>query len=330
MGTIPRHAIGRRGRRRTSHRGVGGRRRSPSHRRVEPRVPRGGVRRRRAPRRPSASASAGATRSGATAGPGPARSSGSSPAGRSAGGPSRRRCTTTARSGRSRVEPEDAGGSRITQRYEVVKLGPLMDRFIYQFVPVHRDRREALTADLRRIGDVARGPEAATDRVGCPSEPSRGITMARLRSAPVAVLTMLTLATAPALLRFTGGRGGEEARDHHGARHQRRRRGGARDRRAGRGAAQGQEHQGRGGRAGGQPERHRRKHHAGHPRHATGDDRERLQGHRGAGLSRRHDHRRARPAGREAERGDVGDQQRPEPGHVSPTCRARSAPPGWR
>ena len=60
------------------------------------------------------------------------------------------------------VEPGDAGGSRITQRYEVVKLGPLMDRFIYQFVPVHRDRREALTADLRRIGDVARGPEAGT------------------------------------------------------------------------------------------------------------------------------------------------------------------------
>ena len=60
------------------------------------------------------------------------------------------------------VEPGDAGGSRITQRYEVVKLGPLMDRFIYQFVPVHRDRREALTADLRRIGDVAHGPEAGT------------------------------------------------------------------------------------------------------------------------------------------------------------------------
>jgi uncharacterized protein YndB with AHSA1/START domain len=60
------------------------------------------------------------------------------------------------------VEPADTGGSRITQRYQVVKLGPLMDRFIYQFVPVHRDRREALIADLRRIGDVARGPEAGT------------------------------------------------------------------------------------------------------------------------------------------------------------------------
>ena len=56
------------------------------------------------------------------------------------------------------VEPEGAG-TRITQRYEVVKLGPVFDRFIYQFVPVHRDRREALTADLRRIGEVARAPE---------------------------------------------------------------------------------------------------------------------------------------------------------------------------
>ncbi len=56
------------------------------------------------------------------------------------------------------VEPE-GDGTRITQRYEVVKLGPLFDRFIYQFVPVHRDRTEALTADLRRIGEVARAPE---------------------------------------------------------------------------------------------------------------------------------------------------------------------------
>jgi uncharacterized protein YndB with AHSA1/START domain len=46
-------------------------------------------------------------------------------------------------------------GTRITERYEVVKLGPVFDRFIYQFVPVHRDRRQALTADLRRIGQVA-------------------------------------------------------------------------------------------------------------------------------------------------------------------------------
>ena len=57
------------------------------------------------------------------------------------------------------VEPEGARGTRIVQDYEVVKLGPVMDRFIYTFVKVHRDRRAELTADLARIGDVARGPE---------------------------------------------------------------------------------------------------------------------------------------------------------------------------
>ena len=46
---------------------------------------------------------------------------------------------------------------------------------------------------------------------------------------------------------------------------------------------------------------------------AAGDDRERLRGDGGAGLPRRHRHRRARPARREAERGDVGHQRRPEP-----------------
>jgi uncharacterized protein YndB with AHSA1/START domain len=52
---------------------------------------------------------------------------------------------------------EDANdATRIVQSFEVVKLSALMDRLIYQFVPVHRDRRVALTDDLRRIGDVAR------------------------------------------------------------------------------------------------------------------------------------------------------------------------------
>ena len=58
------------------------------------------------------------------------------------------------------ITVEPAGdGTRIAERYQVVKLGPVFDRFIYRFVPVHRDRREALTADLQRIGEVARGPE---------------------------------------------------------------------------------------------------------------------------------------------------------------------------
>jgi uncharacterized protein YndB with AHSA1/START domain len=53
------------------------------------------------------------------------------------------------------IEPAPGGGTRIVQHYEITKLSPMMDRLIWRFVPVHRDRREALTDDLRRIGAVA-------------------------------------------------------------------------------------------------------------------------------------------------------------------------------
>ncbi len=53
------------------------------------------------------------------------------------------------------LEPTDSGATRIVQQYEITKLSPLMDRLIWQFVPVHRDRRDALTDDLHRIGAVA-------------------------------------------------------------------------------------------------------------------------------------------------------------------------------
>jgi uncharacterized protein YndB with AHSA1/START domain len=55
------------------------------------------------------------------------------------------------------IEPEGSG-TRIVQSYEVVKLSALMDHLIWRFVPVHRDRRAALTDDLRRIGDAAAIP----------------------------------------------------------------------------------------------------------------------------------------------------------------------------
>jgi uncharacterized protein YndB with AHSA1/START domain len=56
-----------------------------------------------------------------------------------------------------------AAGCRITQRFEVLKLGPVMDRLFYAFIPAHRDRSAALEGDLRRLGDVAAGrvPEPA-------------------------------------------------------------------------------------------------------------------------------------------------------------------------
>jgi hypothetical protein len=58
------------------------------------------------------------------------------------------------------VEPVD-GGTRIVQTYEVVLLGPVMERLIMWFVPAHRDRRPALTEDLVRLAEVARSAVAA-------------------------------------------------------------------------------------------------------------------------------------------------------------------------
>ena len=52
------------------------------------------------------------------------------------------------------IEPTDAG-CRISQRYEVVKLGPIMDRVFYAIVPAHRDRTAALADDVRRLGEHA-------------------------------------------------------------------------------------------------------------------------------------------------------------------------------
>jgi len=52
------------------------------------------------------------------------------------------------------LEPTDTG-CRITQRFEVVQLGPIMDRFLYAIVPAHRDRSAALAEDVRRLGEHA-------------------------------------------------------------------------------------------------------------------------------------------------------------------------------
>ena len=47
------------------------------------------------------------------------------------------------------------GGTRITQQFRVVK-GPKVLAFVYALlVPTHRERTAELTADLRRLGDVA-------------------------------------------------------------------------------------------------------------------------------------------------------------------------------
>ena len=52
------------------------------------------------------------------------------------------------------IEPT-AEGSRITQRFEVLKINPIIDRIFYALIPAHRDRTAALEGDLRALGEVA-------------------------------------------------------------------------------------------------------------------------------------------------------------------------------
>src|SRR5689334_17565401 len=52
------------------------------------------------------------------------------------------------------IEPTD-GGSRIEQRFEVLKIHPIVERIFYLLVPPHRDRSEALRGDLLRLAAVA-------------------------------------------------------------------------------------------------------------------------------------------------------------------------------
>ena len=60
------------------------------------------------------------------------------------------------------LEPTDDGrGTRITQSYEIVQLNAVIDRLFAILAPSHRDRREALAGDLRRLGAVAAGAAGA-------------------------------------------------------------------------------------------------------------------------------------------------------------------------
>lgn len=52
------------------------------------------------------------------------------------------------------VEPVK-GGTKITQRFEVVKAPKLLDPIYATLVPDHRDRGAALQQDLRRLGELA-------------------------------------------------------------------------------------------------------------------------------------------------------------------------------
>ena len=54
---------------------------------------------------------------------------------------------------RIRLE-EDDGGTRIEQTFRVIRAPKVLDVVYATILPVHRDRSEALTDDLRRLGEV--------------------------------------------------------------------------------------------------------------------------------------------------------------------------------
>lgn len=49
------------------------------------------------------------------------------------------------------------GGTRITQRFEVLQLNPVLERLFHALLPAHRDRTAALQGDLERLAAVAAG-----------------------------------------------------------------------------------------------------------------------------------------------------------------------------
>ena len=54
------------------------------------------------------------------------------------------------------------GGTKVTQHFEVLKLGPVMDRLFYAVMPPHRDRTEALQGDLEALVTLAAQPTVTT------------------------------------------------------------------------------------------------------------------------------------------------------------------------
>jgi hypothetical protein len=50
---------------------------------------------------------------------------------------------------------DDAGGTRIEQTFEAVRVPKLLDAIYARLIPAHQDRTAALTADLHRLGELA-------------------------------------------------------------------------------------------------------------------------------------------------------------------------------
>jgi uncharacterized protein YndB with AHSA1/START domain len=60
------------------------------------------------------------------------------------------------------IEPTDTG-SRIEQRFEVLKLNPIIDRIFYLLIPPHRDRSDALRQDIERLATAAERESVPTE-----------------------------------------------------------------------------------------------------------------------------------------------------------------------
>src|SRR5690606_25856985 len=58
------------------------------------------------------------------------------------------------------------GGTRITQRFEVLSINPVLDRLFYALIPAHRDRLAALEGDLRRLAAVAEAAPVEAEGAG--------------------------------------------------------------------------------------------------------------------------------------------------------------------
>jgi deazaflavin-dependent oxidoreductase (nitroreductase family) len=65
---------------------------------------------------------------------------------------------------RIRIEPSGTA-TRIVQEFEVERAPVLLDHIFAAVIPSHRDRTASLTADLERLGAVARGEDPVDDSV---------------------------------------------------------------------------------------------------------------------------------------------------------------------
>jgi uncharacterized protein YndB with AHSA1/START domain len=59
------------------------------------------------------------------------------------------------------LEP-DGAGTRLTQEFRILRMPIWFDRLVWIVTPPHRDRRDALRADLGRLGEVAAGRPATS------------------------------------------------------------------------------------------------------------------------------------------------------------------------